>query len=449
MNMIEVNALIFPKVFQVILDKQIPQSQEVDLDAVNTEPDLIVDLPRSAYITYLRHMASKGESVELRLLKKYAKGEVFSDADYEEAIKLFLYPGNRSTRTPSNGDIFAPFGICVTKEDGKRKLTIIPNEEQRLRAETWEYILIDILKKSAFEIVECFDFSTSFVRAKDNYRDTPDLFFSLIAWKCSSDEAEQSLSNALRSAFMFTLIGYCYGDNKSAYGSFQEFFDEEYYKRVSLVFGIWSNRGTASQIQYIPLYDSFHNLSGISKSDLIDILKAILDDPGFALDEKQMLRNRLIDGAETLHYNATPADTSLEQTLIKPAINFVLLREKSKETLETVRILCTQSQYSDCANRCYYAMMYALKALLEYKGLLADWKPNELKEPESHDLLERKLGILVSQGVLTAQDQSDFDYVKNQRLKCDYSLYKFGKVEALNCLQKAETFCAKVETLTP
>ena len=52
MNMIQINAAIFPKVIQIILGK--PQPQQVhkdDTDAQHIEPDLTIDLPRSAYLT--------------------------------------------------------------------------------------------------------------------------------------------------------------------------------------------------------------------------------------------------------------------------------------------------------------------------------------------------------------------------------------------------------------
>lgn len=58
----------------------------------------------------------------------------------------------------------------------------------------------------------------------------------------------------------------------------------------------------------------------------------------------------------------------------------------------------------DCANRCYYAMMFTLKVLLEYQGKLANWKVNELKEKESHESLERGLNDLVNSGVLLVAD---------------------------------------------
>lgn len=272
--------------------------------------------------------------------------------------------------------------------------------------------------------------------------------YDLGAWKFSADISEQSLSNALRSAFMFTLVSYYYGDTKNQYHNFSEFFDAEYYKRVSLVYGIWSNRGSKETIEYIPLYDSFHNLTGIQKSDLIKVLRAILDDPDIALDEKQELKYRLIEGTGVFHHDIDTSDQALEQSLIKPAVNFILLREKAKETLASAEILCSEGKYSDCANRCYYAMMFSLKTLLENKGLLADWKENELKEAETHNSLESGFSNLVNQGILDANDQSAFDYVKDQRWKCDYSLYKFEKADAENCVKKAKNFYTKVEEMT-
>lgn len=449
MNMIQINAAIFPKVIQIILGK--PQPQKVDEDDTNTqqlEPDLIIDLPRSAYLTYLQSIASEGVSTELELLKKYANGIAFSDSEFEEAIKLILYTGGRNNHISATTDFLAPFGICVDNDGEKCKLKIINSEKNRLQAETWEYILIDILEKPAFEIIECFDFATSFTRTHQNNSDSTALKYSLMSWKFSCDEAEQSLSNVLRSAFIFTLVGYCYGDNKNIYANFQDYFDTEYYKRVSLIYGTWIHRSSGNTIQYLPLYDSFHNLKGLTKSNLIDILKAILDDPNIALDEKQTLKDRLITGAGAIHSGPAVADASLEQTLVKPVVNFLILREKAKETIESVKLLCREKHYLDCANRCYYAMMYSLKALLEHKSLLADWIPTELKEAETHKLLEQKLAILVSQNILSAQDQSDFDYVKDQRWKCDYSLYIFGERDAISCIQKAEAFYATVERLT-
>ena len=145
----------------------------------------------------------------------------------------------------------------------------------------------------------------------------------------------------------------------------------------------------------------------MSKKDLVDILRAVLDNPDIDLDDKMMLKNQLIVSAGVFHTNISAGDAPLEQSLIKPAVNFVMLRDKAKNTLEAAKTLEKSGLYVDCANRCYYAMMDALKSLLEFRGLLAQWKENELKETETHKSLERAMNDLVSNGVLSADDATD------------------------------------------
>ena len=197
----------------------------------------------------------------------------------------------------------------------------------------------------------------------------------------------------------------------------------------------------------MPLYDSFYNLSTTSKSELIDVLKAVLDNEYIAVDEKLELRNQLIMSAGEFHDNISAADAVLEQSLIKPAINLIILREKAKETVASAEILLTEGKYVDCANRCYYAMMFSLKALLEHQGKLSNWKANELKESETHNSLENGLDDLVNSGVLSASDKADFDYVKDQRWKCDYSLYCFRKEDAEYCVTLIKNFFSKMESI--
>lgn len=38
--------------------------------------------------------------------------------------------------------------------------------------------------------------------------------------------------------------------------------------------------------------------------------------------------------------------------------------------------------------------------------------------------------------------------VLNERMKCDYSLYVFKKVDAQDCIRRAERFIRKIESLT-
>lgn len=451
-NKIEINAAIFPRIMSLALGKPIKRNADDDTSIApfeSTTPDIEIDLPRGAYLLYLQSIVSDRNELEMHLLKQYAYGISFSDEDYISLLDIIMTPINRSwTQTIQQGDVLSPFGIDVSRDEiGNQKFVLIEDAVPSIRVETWECIIIDILKKAAFDIINCFDFGATFTRRSNNSADNEKLMFSLGAWKFSSDNEEQSLSNALRSAFMFTLVGYYFGDLKDHYQCFQDFFDAEFFKRVSLVYGMWSGRSTSGTISYVPLYESFHNLDGMETQKLINVIKTILDNDSIAIDEKQTLKNRLIEGAGTFHNNIDTSDIVLEQSLIKPAVNFILLREKAKDTLSSAQILCEEGKYLDCAGRCYYAMMFALKALMENKGKLASWKENELKEKETHDSLDKGLKELVAEGILTEGDESTFEYVKDQRWKCDYSLYKFEKTDAEGCVKKAKDFFEKIESI--
>ena len=65
---------------------------------------------------------------------------------------------------------------------------------------------------------------------------------------------------------------------------------------------------------------------------------------------------------------------------------------------------------------------------------------NELKEKESHTSLEIGLQELVSKNILCSVDAANFYYVKDKRLKGDYSLYKFDKIDANICIKRPMSF---------
>lgn len=446
---IQINGAIYPYVMSIYLGNKNVKERDTFTVPVGSEIEVSLDLPRDAFLMYLQNEANDNNTKEMDLLEKYAYGIQMTDAEYMDLISLIMTPVTRNWSTNINGDILSSFGLCfASDENGKTTVKIIEEAKEMLRAEAWEGILLDILKDTAKAVISLFDFEQFFERQKANPSGKNELQFYLGAWKFTADEAEQKLSTALRSAFMYTLVGYYCGDRKSQYNNFQQYFEDEYYKRVSLVYGIWSSLTDKTQIKYVPLYDSFYNLQGTNKSDLIKILKAILDNPSVDLDDKEVLKNQLIESAGILHSNISQNDLQLEQNLIKPAVNFIILRDKAKERLNAAKTLEQSGQYNDCANRCYYAMMDALKCLLEYKGLLSQWKQNELKESETHRSLERALNDLVASGEMDSSDAADFSFVLGERMKCDYSLYVFKKTDALECIRRAESFLGKIEAIT-
>ena len=54
----------------------------------------------------------------------------------------------------------------------------------------------------------------------------------------------------------------------------------------------------------------------------------------------------------------------------------------------------------------------------------------------------------VANGVLTTTEATDFECVLDERMKCDYSLYVFKQSDAQDCLNRAEKFLEKIETIT-
>jgi uncharacterized protein (UPF0332 family) len=48
---------------------------------------------------------------------------------------------------------------------------------------------------------------------------------------------------------------------------------------------------------------------------------------------------------------------------------------------------------------------------------------------------------------MNSSDEVDYKFVSSERMKCDYSLYRFEKQDALECIQRAEKFLGKVENL--
>lgn len=420
MGEITIDASIFPRVMSMSLGE--PGSLEFQS----------IDLPRGANLLYLQ---TEIDSKEIRLLKKFANEEEFLDEDYEILFNLFLTNTPRlSPPTGNLGDFLRQFGVYSVMENGKLQFKLIPEYIEQIKVETWDYIAVALLRDAYTDIINCFDFG--------------DINIYLGAWKSDFDEQKQSLLNAFRSAFMFTLVGFLYGDDKTLYANFNDYFDNEFYKRVALIHGIWKHRKDDRHIKYIPIYDSFYNLHGSSPTDLIHIIHSILADENIVQDEKMMIKNRLVEGALDLHSNTDPQSLTLEQAVVKPVVNYLIEIQNAEENIEAAKTLIKQKLKEPSINRSYYGMMHALKALLENKGQLSDWEPGKLNVGENHKALEKKLITLTSQGVINNTFVSDFQYVKQKRWIADYNIATFSEAECLGCIKKAQDFITEVKRLS-
>ena len=440
-NTFFINMSIFPRIMTISLSEYI--NGEKFLAKVPTEyfeSDNVLDLPRGAYLLYFKKIANGSNNEELQLLKKYACGFSFSDDEYLKVLNFIMTTDDRMWSKTENQSFLDPFGVEIYEDEtGKESFKLIEELIPAIRVQAWEYIILDHLKTYVDEIIKCFNF---------NKKSNNELKYNLGQWKYSCDSVEQSFCTAIRLAFIFTLVGYCFGDSKSNYKNFLDFFEVEFYKRISLIYGIWSSKDEVSIFEYIPLFDSFYNLKNFEIDNLIIILKMLLDNNNISFDEQKALKVHLIESAESFHKNSDSESVKLENDLIKPTINFILLRVKAQETLSSAIVLFKEGNYADCANRCYYSMMNSMKFLLESQGKLARWKDGELKDELKHPSIKKGLVKLVNEGVLDNNDKEAFEFVSDKRMKCDYSLCKFEKVDAENCVEKAQAFFQKIDAIT-
>lgn len=99
MGRIEINAAIFPKIMMIALGKPMKDDTNEEMLTTSMEsaiPEIMIDLPRGAYLLYLQRIADERNEKELRLLKKYAYGQVFSDEDYTALLGLIMTTTSRA-----------------------------------------------------------------------------------------------------------------------------------------------------------------------------------------------------------------------------------------------------------------------------------------------------------------------------------------------------------------
>ncbi|MFR2698519.1 MAG: HEPN domain-containing protein [Anaerobutyricum soehngenii] len=417
MTKYSINPYIFPRVMTIHIDSPTPNS---------------IDLPKGANLLYLQALSDPDEKY---LFRKYANKEHFSDEDYLKLFHLFLTDTPRISQPLSNPSSWLQhFGIQLFTVEDQTKFSLLEDAIPQIRVDTWDYIAVDLLKPLYTDIINLFDFG--------------DTSIYLGAWKSESDVQKQSLLTAFRSSLMFTLIGFMFGDDRTLYSSFNDYFEHEFYKRIALVNALWKNKREGEIISYLPIFDSFYNLRGNTSDNLIHILHAILGDTTIAKDERQMIYNRLIEGAEEIHSDTSALATELEISLIKPVVNLIYEITTSKENLDAARQLHEAHSYNIAISRCYYSMMHAVKALLESNELLDNWEPDQLNVSASHRFLEQQLeNLVVDQHIFADTFLDNFKYVKQKRWIADYTVCHLDIEDSSSCIQKASTFLSQIESL--
>lgn len=421
MKELMINPTIFPLVLSMYFVKK--------CDVAEVKQPIKIDIPRGVYLIYLSQIH---EHIEIDLLKKYAEHIPLSDAEYEAIIRLFLNDSSRNHPSKSSGFSLEDFGITLNSD--LNKFDLLQDHIQRISAETWEYIVLDLLHVAYSEIIGCFDFGG--------------IDINLGPWKTQENEIKQSLLNALRSAFIFTLVGFIWGDHRAQYSSFSEYFDGEFYKRVVLVNGYWKSKQPQEKVEYIPIFDSFFNLDHTTSQKLLADLRAILENNDIAQDDRQMIINHLVDGASAFHQISGLQREYIESSTIKPVVNFLVELNDSQNEIKAATFLASKSLFNQSIHNSYYAMMHALKAFLEKQNKLTDWDPVQLNVKENHAQLEMKLQNEVALGNIGSRYLANFRIVKQRRWIADYNICYFNKADAEDSIRLAQDFLDEVQRLT-
>lgn len=420
MSKLLINASIFPSIGSVSIKAK-------DEEQYSKQ----IDFPSGANLLYLKNIK---DSKEFSLLTKYANSEQFSDEEIEVMLQYFINTVSRPVVDDNGISSFLSlnnYGIAIDNDDFKLIDEWIPY----VKKETWECIVLDLLRKTYTPIIEEYNFNVN-------------IPIDLGSWKTEVGQVEQSLLNSFRSAFMFTLIGFLYGDNRSLYSSFNDFFTNEFSKRIKFINRIWISKKPEEEVRYIPIFDSFYNMKGMQKQELIQMIHTILDNEQITSDDKEMIKNTLINGAEMFHKNIDAEGLALEQSLIKPVVNYGAELSTAYDDLKAARVLYDQKLYKPSVNRSYYAMMHALKALLENKHMLTDWSVKVLNVEENHKQLEKKLKTLINKKIINKCFLQDFKSVKENRWIADYNVSLITDIVSEDCLSKADKFLSEIKKLT-
>ena len=85
-NKIQFNAAIYPKVMSIIIGNPYNKNEN---DSDEMVPELVVDLPRSAYLIYLQKIFDEHVEPEIDLFKKYAYGSGFGRFRLYDTFELY------------------------------------------------------------------------------------------------------------------------------------------------------------------------------------------------------------------------------------------------------------------------------------------------------------------------------------------------------------------------
>ncbi|WP_299584671.1 HEPN domain-containing protein [uncultured Sunxiuqinia sp.] len=385
------------------------------------------DLPRDIYIKYIQ------EKLPIHIKNSLMDWQKDLDINYtiiKEIIdaSFTLNTSKKKSRNKAS-DILEIYGL--KKNEETQKYEFIPSVTDQIRHDTFGEILLNILKEYYTPINnELFEESNIY----------------LGALRSESDEIEQSLRSALRTAYIFSIISYSI--EKKEYKDFYEHFKAEYYKRAKLVQTV-SKIDPLNTVLYIPIYDDVRNYNIKNIRRIYTLIKELVGSDEIQIDSKNELQNRLIIQAEQSLKYEDSLDSQIKDDLLKPILSKTVNLTKAKDFLITAKANLQQNQYDSAINRAYYSMMRALRCILAENNLLANWRQESLSPNVVHKQLDELFikEIVNNKKIVKRDYYNQFKFVKEQRLLADYSEKFIDFSTTVKCINYAEDFFALIKQI--
>ena len=112
--------------------------------------------------------------------------------------------------------------------------------------------------------------------------------------------------------------------------------------------------------------------------------------------------------------------------------------EQADEALRAAKLLCAETLYRQAAGRAYYAMFYAVLALLAYRGLEAWWHAGAIA------LFDREF---VKAGPFAREHSRRLHGLFDLRQRADYlEMFEVSADRAKSAISSAEAFLADVRS---
>lgn len=381
------------------------------------------DLPRDIYIKYIQE---KLPNHIKNSLIEWQNDININDTIIKEIIDASFSSSN-SIENKNTNDILEIYGL--KKNEKNQKYEFISSAIDEIKHSTFGEILLNILKK---------DYST----INNEIFNDPNIYLGSL--RSEADDIKQSLNNALRSAYIFSIISFSI--EKGEYIDFYEHFKSEYYKRAKLVQTV-IKIDPLNTVLYIPIYDDVrnYNIKNINRTYLL--IKELVGSDEIQIDSKNELQNRLIIQAEQSLKYEDSLDSQIKDDLLKPVLSKIVNLTKAKDFLITAKENLKQNQYDSAINRSYYSMMRTLRCILSENNLLANWRKASLSPDVVHKQLDKLFinEIVNNKKLLDKEYYDQFKFVKEQRLLADYSEKFIDYSTTILCIDYAERFFTLVK----